>query len=153
MNGSRRYSRDLPQGGLKISCIYMFKTSNRDLLDKTKKYLEELEASISAIKEDIITAKVDVVCTDNEKSYDLQNVSTTDMDMWIKIKDITLTNLDRRLISNWEKLIDKHIKSAQRILHEHFPNLNGLMWSFLQCRPLNGPTSNAIQILYIRGDH
>ena len=25
--------------------------------------------------------------------------------------------------------------------------------SFLWCRPLNGPTSNAIQILHIRGDH
>ena len=70
-------------------------------------------------------------------------MSTTDMDMWIKIKDITLTNLDRRLISDGEKLIDKHINSAQRKLNEQFPNLNGLMLSFLQCRPLNGPTSKA----------
>ena len=73
--------------------------------------------------------------------------------MWIKIKDITLTNLDRRLISDGEKLIDKRINSARRILHEQFPNLNGLVLSFLQCRPLNGPTSNAIQILHIHGDH
>ena len=96
---------------------------------------------------------MDVVCTDNEKSCDLESVGATDMDMWIKIKDITLTNLDRRLISDGEKLIDKHINSAQRILHEQFPNLNGLVVSFLQCRPLNGPTSNAIQILHIRGDY
>ena len=153
MNGSRRYSRDLPQGGLEIPCIYTFKTSNHDLLDKTKKRLEELESIISAIKEDIINAKVDVVCNDNEQFCDLESVGATDMDMWIKIKDITLTNLDRRLISDGEKLIDKHINSAQRILHELFPNLNGLMLSFLQRRPLNGPISNSIQILYIRGDH
>ena len=74
------------------------------------------------------------------------------MDMWIKIKDITLTNLDRSLISNGEKLIDKHINSAQRKLHEEFPNFNGFILSFLQCRPLKGPTSNAIQILHVRGD-
>ena len=112
-----------------------------------------MEASISAIKEDIINAKVAVVCTDNEKPCNLEIVSTTNMDMWIKIKDITLTNLDRRLISDGEKLIDKHINSAQRTLHEQFPNLNGLVLSFLQCRPLNGPTSNGIQILHICGDH
>ena len=58
MNGSRQYSRDLPQGGLEIPCIYTFKTSNHDLLDKRKKYLEELEAVISAIKRNIINAKV-----------------------------------------------------------------------------------------------
>lgn len=127
--------------------------NNRDFLDKTKKRLEELEASVSTIKEDVINAKVDVVCTDNEESCDLESVSTTDMDTWIKIKDIALTNFDRRLIADGEKLTDKHINSVQRVLHEQFPNLNGLVLSFLQCRPLNGPTSNAIQILHIHGDH
>ena len=152
VNGGRRYSRDLPQGGLEIPCIYTFKTNNRDFLDKTKKRLEELEASVSTIK-DVINAKVDVVCTDNEESRDLESVSTTDMDAWIKIKDIALTNFDRRLIFDGEKLTDKHINSVQTVLHEQFFNLNGLVLSFLQCRPLNGPTSNAIQILHIRGDH
>ena len=36
--------------------------------------------SISAIKEDIINAKGDVVCTDNEKSCDLESVGATDVD-------------------------------------------------------------------------
>ena len=68
VNVGRRYSRDLPQGGLEIPCIYTFlcQTGNCDLLDKMKKRLEELEASISTIKEDTINAKVDAVCTDDE---------------------------------------------------------------------------------------
>ena len=41
----RCYSRDIPQGGLEIPCIYMFKISNHDILDKTKKCQEQLEAS------------------------------------------------------------------------------------------------------------
>lgn len=112
MNGGRWYSRDLPQGGLEIPCIYTFKTNNGDFLDKTKKRLEELEAIVSTIKEDLINAKVDVVCTDNKESRDLESVSTTEMDIWMKIKDIALTNFDRRLIADGEKLTHKHINSV-----------------------------------------
>ena len=120
VNGDRRYSRDLPQGGLEIPCIYTFKTNNRDFLDRTKKQLEELDGSVSTIKEDVINAKVDVVCTDNKGSYDLESVSTTDMDTWIKIKDIVLTNFDRRLIADGEKLSDKHINSVKEYYMNNF---------------------------------
>ena len=47
-----------------------------------------------------------IAYTDNKKPCDLENVSATDMNIWIKIKDITLTNLNRMLISDGEKLID-----------------------------------------------
>ena len=40
MNGSRRYSADLPQGGLEIPCILTFQTTNAELRDKSKKLIE-----------------------------------------------------------------------------------------------------------------
>ena len=40
VNGSRRYSADLPQGGLEIPCILTFQTTNAELRDKSKKLIE-----------------------------------------------------------------------------------------------------------------
>ena len=38
ITGSRRYSSDLPQGGLEIPCILMFTTKCAELRDKTKTF-------------------------------------------------------------------------------------------------------------------
>ena len=40
VNGSRRYSADLPQGGLEIPCILTFRTTNAEPRDKSKKLIE-----------------------------------------------------------------------------------------------------------------
>ena len=40
VNGSRRYSADLLQGGLEIPCILTFQTTNAELSDKSKKLIE-----------------------------------------------------------------------------------------------------------------
>ena len=39
-NGSRRYSSDLPQGGLEVPCILTFSTPNAREIEKTKKLIE-----------------------------------------------------------------------------------------------------------------
>jgi len=36
--------------------------------------------------------------------------------VWVKINDISLTCLDKRILTNGKKLTDKHINLAQRIL-------------------------------------
>ena len=41
----RRYSRDLPQGGMEIPCVYIF-SGAPDLVDNTKRRLNELQAQI-----------------------------------------------------------------------------------------------------------
>ena len=56
-----------------------------------------------------------------------KDISFRDL-IWI-CKDITLTNLNRRLMV---KLIDKHINSAQRLPHEQFP---GPVLSFFTADP------------------
>ena len=51
------------------------------------------------------------------------------------------------------QLSDLHINSAQRLINEHFPDLNGLKLSLLQKQPLKGPTTNAIQIFHDNENH
>ena len=41
ITGSRRYSSDLPQGGLELPCTYAFVSDNQRLLQKARKRLEE----------------------------------------------------------------------------------------------------------------
>ena len=45
---------------------------------------------------------------------------------WVKIKDISLTTVDKHLLTIGEKLSDKHINAAQRLLKMTFPKINGL---------------------------
>ena len=46
-----------------------------------------------------------------------------------------------------------HVNSAQRLIKNQFPKLNGLKLSLLQAQPLKGSTVNAIQIFHINGNH
>ena len=51
VNGSRRYSADLPQGGLEIPCILTFRTNNAKLSDNSKKLIEaSLAMNIKILK-------------------------------------------------------------------------------------------------------
>ena len=72
---------------------------------------------------------------------------------WVKVNDISLTNNDKDLLVHGEKLLDKHINLAQRILKLKFPKINGLRLTLLQDKPHKGPTDNALQIFHIGGDH
>jgi len=64
-----------------------------------------------------------------------------------------LTCSDKKIISSGDKLTDKHINLAQRILKGKFLNINGLRLTLLQDEPHKEPTCNAIQIFHIGGDH
>ncbi len=39
--GHRRYSRNLPQGGLEVPCDVIFKSSDKKEVDKVKKYMKD----------------------------------------------------------------------------------------------------------------
>ena len=66
--------------------------------------------------------------------------------VWVKIMDISVTNLDKKILTSGEKLTDKHIYLAQRILKAKFPNINGLCLTLLQDKPHKESTCNALQI-------
>ena len=78
-----------------------------------------------------------------------QNHSKT----WIKVRDVSLTYDDKRILESGEKLSDKHINIAQRILRKKFPKINGLCLTLLQDKPHKEPTNNALQIFHIGGDY
>ena len=53
VTGPRLYSADLLQGGLEISCSYIFRTNNQAESDKTRKLLETvLEITITQTSEE-----------------------------------------------------------------------------------------------------
>ena len=65
-----------------------------------------------------------------------EDVPEKDHDVtWVTIRDIKLTQADKRVILGGEKLMDQHINSAQRLIHAQFPKLNGLVLSLLQNQP------------------
>ena len=146
VTGPRHYSHDLEKGGLEIPCIYTFscKGKNSEFMDKTKRRLEELKAVTTEIvantNEDAQgeqPATDDGADKDNDDTIDLmpqasEDVPKEDHDVtWVTIRDIKLTQADKRVILSGEKLMDQHINSAQRLICAQFPTLNGLGLSLL----------------------
>jgi len=78
-----------------------------------------------------------------------QNNSKT----WIKVRDISLTYHDKSILESGEKLSDKHINIAQRILKKKFPKISGFRLTLLQDKPHKEPINNALQIFHTGGDH
>ena len=177
-HGNRRYSHDLPQGGMEIPCVYTF-SGAPDLIDKTKRRLNELQAQIkecsilldsqqadvlpqtdsscNRTSEQISDDSVESVKASGHKAVNLEVVEITDYNnnsmvgsnnVWLKIQDITLTLEDKHIILDGLRLSDQHINSVHRLLKQQFPTLNGLRLSLLQ-----GPTCNAIQILHVMTNH
>ena len=171
--GGRRRSVDLPQGGLEIPCVLLFEGSE-ELLKKVRKRLNELSVR------DLCSKKIEqgdgksktlqlpfVEEIHDDQDPELPGSSLLPVDErnmaefeesnsetpWIRFKDIILLDSDHKTIRNREKLNDKHINFAQRLLKEQFPHLNGLRLTLLQNIPHDQPTSNAIQVIHVRDDH
>ena len=103
--------------------------------------------SASAIlRDDVKTEPMD---TDINLTAETQEGSN----MWVKVKDISLTNNDKNLLVHGKKLTDKHMNLAHRILKLNFPNINGLRLTLLQDKAHKEPTDNALQIFHTGGDH
>ena len=73
--------------------------------------------------------------------------------LWMALKDITLTENDKKAIIDGKMLQDQHIDYAHRLINQQFPNINGLQSSLMQDKPFKGSTKNALQIIHIRGNH
>ena len=69
---------------------------------------------------------------------------------WVKINNLALTSADKQLLTNGEKLSDKRIIAAQRILKITFPRLR---LTLLQDKLHKESTEIALQIFHIEGSH
>ena len=96
--------------------------------------------SASIILSDAVQVKTEPVDTDVNLPTETQERNNT----WVKVKDTSLTNYDKDLLVHGEKLSDKHINLAHRILKLQFPKINGLRLTLLQDKPHKEPTDNAL---------
>ena len=87
--------------------------------------------SASIILSDAVQVKTEPVDTDVNLPTETQQRNS----MWVKVKDISLTDYDKDLLVHGEKLSDKHINLAHRILKLQFPKINGLRLTLLQDKP------------------
>ena len=155
----RRFSQDLPQGGLEIPCVITFEGAGKDV-QKVRK---------------LVTASLPTTCTSTAKnctndgppskrrrtekgSAEGHNSSEGEVDTstneWVQCGGVILSNYDRKILATGQKLTDKHINFAQTLLRLQFPKLNGLQSSLYQSRSQGFKTNEyALQILHSRGDH
>ena len=144
VTGSRRYSRDLPQGGLEVPCTLKFQGSTKDI-DKVKKLLEAAPSTTS-----VVTSQAPPT-----KTRKLGSAGTEgEPHRWVQHGDILLSTEDKAGIISGQQLNDKHINFAQKLLKAQFPCLNGLRSTLLQSHKQSLPESEqVVQIVHSCGNH
>uniref|UniRef100_A0A1X7TG99 Ubiquitin-like protease family profile domain-containing protein n=1 Tax=Amphimedon queenslandica TaxID=400682 RepID=A0A1X7TG99_AMPQE len=133
VTGSRRYSRDLVQGGLEIPCITTFITDS--------------EIEVNKSNEDYIDA--DTVQTEVDDSGNENTV-------WIEYDAIRLVLDDRSTILSGGYLNDKHIYFGQNLLRRRFPEINGLKSRLEITKPsykFEMSDSLIIQVIHCKDNH
>ena len=142
VTGARRYSADLPQGGLKIPCTWMFQG---DSMIVTK---------VSQLFRTVMTSPEGTTPNKRRKVEPEKTTSPQTTEDWLQLEGIVLTCDDKAVISNGDKLNDKHINFSQQLLKKQFPGLSGLRSTLLQTKKEPLPTSKqVVQIVHSRGDH
>ena len=119
ITGARRYSEDLPQGGLEIPCKLTLRGDSRDV--------HKLEKLIK----DAITPSGTLSC-----QAEKENGPPT--------KRLKHTIPDFNQITNGEKLSYLSINLAQQLLKKQFPSVNGLQSTLLQTKPKTGDHLNKL---------
>ena len=160
VTGSRQYSSDLLQGGLEIPCVYVLEEEK--LIEKACSKINDLMSPVSleTTSEPKITMKAKVEpgpsVRDSVDPLDPQafeGESVNDVSDWIAVQDIVLNNEDLKAINNGQRLTDKHINFAQRLIQQQFIHLNGLRLTLLQNKPYSGDRQNFLLILFVKESH
>ena len=131
VTASRRYSGDLPQGGLEIPCLLTFKGTMKDIAKIIRLVNYTLSSPNDASDEPPPKKKPRCDSPDSSSCAEAEGV----------------------IIG--EKLSDVHINFAQQLLKQQFPQLNGLKSTLLQSKENTGEFLPAqIQIIHFRSrDH
>ena len=161
VKGNRRYSADLPQGGLKIPCVLHFIADNHDECKKAKKLFQStlsVEVKEAPLTVNVTATKVSPRTVSDNKEPPLINLTEPDAELTTTelpsgmISDneeapmINLTesdastspvkkkakNIDLERVVMGEKLNDVEINFAQQLLKAQFPNTNDLLCTLYQ---------------------
>ena len=168
ISGGRRYSSDLPQGGLEISCILIFKTTKAKDCLKTQEILDNtwfkvhlvsqeqdndgpLDAYEDSTKNPVVNDKLAVVAAHSCSLESSTQAELITQDMQVQSG---YRSMDTEHIIMGERLGDADINHAQKILKAQFPKLNGLRLTLYQDRPSKQTTDNWVQIIHrLQRDH
>ena len=169
VTGQRRFSRDLPQGGLEIPCRLTF-TGEKPLVDKICNLISSAPAIVSHSREisgtisfenlqhqlqsvpapAVVQNLRDISGTISSENYEHQLQS--DESPWIRLDSLILTLLDKRSIIENAWLNENHINFALFLLKRQFPEIEGLNLTLLQSRPQK-KVHTGLQIVHSKGNH
>ena len=152
ITGDRRYSADLPHGGLELPCCLYFTSSSSIQLEKVKSLL--LKCPSRSVNHELIQAsepmskkrKIETIDLDSHQMY------TETSEVWLSENGYRLTLLHKKIISDGSRLNDKHINFAQSILKHQFKVTEGLGSSLYQYKS-RSIEKHRLQIIHCRGSH
>ena len=168
VDGHRRYSADLPQGGLEIPCILTFVANNHKEGEKAKQLIEstlsievcqELESEsnqLQSTSSSVTTKSTELeVVRSSATSVIKSEENTVDQGTQSPQKKRTKYIDTERIIMD-EELSDLEINFAQQLLKEQFPKLNGLVPTLYQDKKIKlteASVRNKIQIIHCKSRH
>ena len=169
ITGGRCYLSDLPQGGLEIPYVLIFKSTKAKECLKTQGILGNAGFEVSPVPQQRDSNGRSNVFEDSTKksvvklaaaavahSCSLEpspQVELTTKDVQVKVQ-VQSRYIDTEHIIMGEKLSDGDINHAQKILKAQFPKLNGLRLTLYQDRPSEQVTDNWVQVIHcLRRDH
>ena len=168
VTGSRRYSRDLPQGGMEIPCLLEFTGSVDDTkrvekLTRTAMGLPDIQSSLPPAQSpkeqnsiENAKRKTVEVLDSSESLTEVVNSDPPGTCTGSKKFKSSLTADEMDEIIMGRKLTDRHISFAQD-LKSQFGNINGLectLWQSKESVPVSeDATKNKLQVFHDRHDH
>ncbi len=147
----KRYSRDLPQGGLEIPCLLYFSGNSSECKTSAK----NVEKLLKIAMEGCLLKKPNKT-PDSTKIDPPPTQENKDESCWIKHAERTvLTFEDKDAISTGEWLSDVHINFSQELLRKQYGDENSFHSTLLltneqRQQQISHPK---IQIIHINGNH
>ena len=149
VNGTRRYSSDLPQGGLEIPCVLIF-TGEASELSKVEKLMKK-DTSVSVGKNESSEQSKEIV--DIQSPGKKRRLDCHDAE-WVRMDTMILKVAEKELVLQNQELNDLVINYSQKLLHNQFVSINGLHSTLLlPTISMGGWVEDYIQIYHCRGNH
>ena len=155
ITGGRRYSHDLPQGGLELPCHLTFSASSAKQLPKVQLLLKIAPViTLSGTGEAVEPAKKKTKIVVGVKDGEASDYASTS-EIYLRKYGQYLLVSDKEALCKGEKLNDRHINFAQALLKAQFPSVEGLSCMLLQSKPRNCSERirSGLQIVHSREDH
>ena len=169
VDGSRRYSSDIPQGGLEIPCVLTFTAQSSVEGNKAEKLIEstlsvKCSKLTNPVQGETCAADLLLITNSEEKEnlfsqadkIDLTNCDTAQGKTQGSPPRKRAKNFDAECVIMGAELSDITINYAQELLKIQFQELNGLQSTLLQVREVElseAQVKNKLQIIHCSKRH